>query len=146
MTANTATGQEQRRSTYAGLNFIKTAFCPLEFNAIKLAKHPLYRRLRRDDALALLEVGASLHYPRQFTYTDLHGHRRIGTQIVTAPFGLAPVDFDLFLGLFTYLKKLPELPTDGQIHLTVDFLARQLRLLQHRGAVVAHRVASTDRD
>src|SRR3989442_88186 len=35
MVANTATGQQQRRSAFAGLNFIKAALCPLEFNAIK---------------------------------------------------------------------------------------------------------------
>ncbi|HLF11884.1 MAG TPA: hypothetical protein VJA26_11775 [Gammaproteobacteria bacterium] len=45
--------------------------------------------------------------------TNVHGNLRTGTQIITAPFGLAPVDFDLYLGLFTYLKKLPELPSDG---------------------------------
>ena len=51
-----------------------------------------------------------------------------GTQITTAVFGLAPADFDLFLGLYTYLKRLPELPKDGRTYLTVDFLARQLTL------------------
>jgi hypothetical protein len=116
------------KSAYAGLNFVKAAFCPLEFNAIKLAKHPLYKRLRTDKALGGLEVGDPLHYPRQFTYMDGHGHRKTGTQIITAPFGLSPVDFDLFLGLFTYLKRLPDLPKDGELHLTVDFLARQLKL------------------
>ena len=123
-----ATHRQRTRSAYAGLNFIKAAFCPLEFNANKLGKHPLYKRLRKDEALGKLEVGDPLHYPRQFTYTDAHGHRKTGTQIITAPFGLAPVDFDLFLGLFTYLKRLPELPKDGEVHLTVDFLARQLKL------------------
>lgn len=116
------------QSGYAGLDFIKAAFCPLEFNALKFAKHPDYKHLRKDAALAALEVGDPLHYARQFPYTDIHGHRRTGTQVVTAYFGLASKDFDLFLGLYTYLKRLPELPTDGQSHLTVDFLARQLHL------------------
>ncbi len=116
------------QSAYAGLNFIKAAFCPLEFNATRLGNHPLYRRLRRDEALAELEVGSPLHYPRQFTYTNRNGNRRTGTQIITAPFGLAPADFDLFLGLFTYLKRLPEIPKDGVLHLTVGFIANTLKL------------------
>ena len=115
-------------SAYAGLDFIKAAFCPLEFTATKLGKHPQFMQLRKDKALAVLEVGDALHYPRQFPFTDPHGHRRTGTQIITAPFGLAPKDFDLFLGLYTYLRRLPELPTDGRTHLTVDFLARHLGL------------------
>lgn len=124
----TAEERRQPRSAYAGLNFIKAAFCPLEFNAIKLAEHALYKRLSSDEGLGALEVGDPLHYPRQFTYSDAHAHRKTGTQIITAPFGLAPGDFDLFLGLFTYLKRLPTLPNDGELHLTVDFLARQLTL------------------
>jgi hypothetical protein len=122
------TEKQRQHSSYAGLNFIKAAFCPLEFNAMKLATHPLYRKLRKDDALGTLDVGEALHYPRQFPYTDRHGNRRTGTQIVTAPFGLAPVDFDLFIGLFTYLKRLPELPEDGVLHVTVDFLAKTVKL------------------
>jgi hypothetical protein len=120
--------RQHKSSAYAGLNFIKAAFCPLEFNAIKLSEHPEYRHIKKDHALAELRVGQSLHYPRQFSYTNVHGNLRTGTQIITAPFGLAPVDFDLFLGLFTYLKKLPELPPDGRMHMTVDFIAKQLGL------------------
>lgn len=116
------------QSGYAGLDFIKAAFCPLEFTALKFGRHPDFKHLRKDAALAELEVGDPLHYARQFPYTDVHGHRRTGTQVVTAYFGLASKDFDLFLGLYTYLKKLPELPADGQSHLTVDFLARKLHL------------------
>lgn len=116
------------QSAYAGLDFIKAAFCPLEFNAMKLGEHPEYKHLRKDTALADLEVSDPLHYPRQFPFTDAHGHRKTGTQVITAAFGLASKDFDLFLGLYTYLKRLPEIPADGQTHLTVDFLARQLRL------------------
>ena len=120
---------EQRQSTaYAGLDFIKAAFCPLEFNAMPLGEHPHWALLQRDAALAALEVAAPLSYPRQFPYTDRHGNRKTGTQIITAPFGLAPKDFDFFLGLYTYLKRLPELPADGRSFLTVDFLARQLQL------------------
>lgn len=115
-------------ASYAGLDFIKAAFCPLEFNATRLGEHPQFRHLKKDEALARLEVGTALHYPRQFSYTDRNGNRKTGTQIVTAPFGLAPADFDLLLGLYTYLKKLPEIPADGALHLTADFLARQLRL------------------
>lgn len=37
-------------SGYAGLDFIKAAFCPLEFNATKLGKHPDFLRLRKDKA------------------------------------------------------------------------------------------------
>lgn len=120
---------EQRQSTaYAGLDFIKAAFCPLEFNAMSLREHPHWALLKRDAALAALEVAAPLSYPRQFPYTDRNGNRKTGTQIVTAAFGLAPKDFDFFLGLYTYLKRLPEPPTDGRSFLTVDFLARQLQL------------------
>jgi hypothetical protein len=125
----TATARRQSlRSAYAGLDFIKAAFCPLDFAATKLKDHPQYRHLKRDEALAHLEVGEALHYPRQFPYTDLQGNRKTGTQLVTAPFGLAPKDFDLFLGLYSYLKKLPAIPADGRLHLTVDFLSRQLGL------------------
>jgi hypothetical protein len=120
---------KQRHGTaYAGLDFIKAAFCPLEFNAIPLREHPHWLHLGRDKALAKLEVASPLTYPRQFPYTDRNGHRKIGTQVVTAAFGLAPKDFDMFLGLFTYLKRLPELPADGKTYLTVDFLAKQLGL------------------
>jgi hypothetical protein len=122
------THRRATRSAYAGLDFIKAAFCPLEFTATRLAKHPQYRHLKRDEALASLEVGEDLHYPRQFPFTDQQGNRKTGTQLVTAPFGLAPKDFDLFLGLYSYLKKLPEIPDDGRFHLTVDFLSRQLGL------------------
>jgi hypothetical protein len=118
----------QSTAAYAGLDFIKAAFCPLEFEARTLAKHPQFAKLRKDTALAPLEVGDTLNYPRQFPFTDVNGHRRTGTQIITAPFGLAPKDFDLFLGLYTYLRRLPELPIEGRTHLTVDFLARHLGL------------------
>lgn len=120
--------QRPPRMAYAGLDFIKAAFCPLEFNAMKLQEHPGFVFLKNDEALADLEVGHNLNYPRQFPYTDIHGNRKNGTQIITAPFGLAPKDFDMFLGLYTYLKKQPELPSDGQLHVTIDFLARQLQL------------------
>ena len=126
--ATSAREQRHNTSAYAGLDFIKAAFCPLEFTATKLKDHPSFAQLRKDKALATLEVGSQLHYPRQFPFTDTNGHRKTGTQIITAPFGLAPKDFDLFLGLYTYLRRLPELPADGRTHMTVDFLARQLGL------------------
>jgi len=121
---------EKRHGTaYAGLDFIKAAFCPLDFKAQRLSEHPSFQLLgKKDAAMGDLEVGSTLHYPRQFLYTDQHGHRKTGTQLITAAFGLAPVDFDLFLGLFTYLKRLPEAPADGRSFLTLDFLARQLGL------------------
>src|SRR5437660_12389258 len=91
----TATRQKAfTTSAYAGLDFIKAAFCPLEFTATKLGKHPDFAQLRKDKALAVLEVGSHLHYPRQFPFTDPNGHRNTGTQIITAPFGLAPKAFD----------------------------------------------------
>lgn len=120
--------QRHSRPAYAGLDFIKAAFCPLEFKATRLKDHPKYAELRSDRALGDLEVGETLHYPRKFAYTDQQGHRKSGIQAVTAPFGLAPTDFDLFLGLYSYLKRLPEPPTDGRLHLTIDFLAKQVRL------------------
>jgi len=123
------TERQQRHGTaYAGLDFIKAAFCPLEFNAMPLKEHAHWSHLGRDKALAVLEVSEPLVYPRQFPYTDRNGHRKVGTQVVTAAFGLAPKDFDMFLGLYTYLKRLPELPADGRTYLTVDFLAQQLGL------------------
>jgi hypothetical protein len=112
---------------YAGLDFIRAAFCPLEFNAVALRNHPRFIELRRDEALAELEVSEPLNYPRQFPYSH-NGNRRTGTQIVSAYFGLAPTDFDVLLGLYTYLKRLPELPADGRTYLTADFIAKQLRL------------------
>jgi hypothetical protein len=124
----TDTRQNRPRSTYAGLDFIKAAFCPLEFNAVSLGEHPDYASLKRDEALASLEVSDPLRYLRQFAYTDTHGNRKSGTQVVTASFGLAPTDFDMFLGLYTYLKRLPKLPEDGVLHLTADFLGKQTGL------------------
>ena len=124
----TAEQQRHTKYAYAGLDFIKAAFCPLEFTAMKLGQHSEFKQLRKDGALASLEVGTPLRYPRQFPFTDPHGHRKTGTQFITAPFGLAPKDFDLFLGLYTYLRRLPELPEDGRTHLTVDFIARTLGL------------------
>jgi hypothetical protein len=115
-------------TAYAGLDFIKAAFCPLDFNAVPLREHAAWAHLGNDKALAALDVSDALTYPRQFLYTDRNGHRKTGTQVVTATFGLAPKDFDFFLGLYTYLKRLPELPADGRLHLTVDFIARQLGL------------------
>lgn len=109
----------------AGLDFIRAAFCPLDFTGQPLAKHPLFRELRADPALGVLEVGEPLHFARQFRFKDRHGNSKTATQLVTAPFGLAPKDFDLFLGLYTYVKQLPELPTDGCIDLTADFLGRR---------------------
>ncbi len=125
---NDARQLRQPHSAYAGLDFIKAAFCPLDFNALKLHEHPEFIHLKKDRALADLEVGKNLYYPRQFPFTDVNGNRKTGTQIITSPFGLAPKDFDLFLGLFTYLKRLPEIPSDGKMHLTLDFLAKQLQL------------------
>src|SRR5687768_16501061 len=55
-------------------------------------------------------------------------NRSTGTQIISAYFGLAPTDFDVLLGLYTYLKRLPELPQDGRTYLTADFIAKQLQL------------------
>jgi hypothetical protein len=118
----------QRQFTFAPLNLIRSALCPLDFTAMRLRDHPAYEHVRADSALGELEVGESLHYPRQFTYTDQNNHRRTGTQIVTAPFGLAPVDFDLFLGLFTYLKRLPEIPADRKLYLTADFIGKLIGL------------------
>ena len=104
------------RSAYAGLDFIKAAFCPLEFRAKKLGEHPEFQGRTYDKALDSLGIGDELKYAREFPYTNAHGHRKTGTQIVTAPFGLAPRDFDLFLGLYSYIKRNPELLCDGRLH------------------------------
>ena len=109
---------------YAGLDFIKAAFSPLSFKATPLREHPLYTELHADSALAVLEVGEALNYPRQFRYKDPSGNYKIGTQVITAPFGLAPKDFDLFLGLYT-LKDLNEFPEAGELDLTADFIGRR---------------------
>lgn len=122
-----AAQHQHDHKAYAGLDFIRAAFCPLEFNAVPLRDHPRFVELRRDEALAPLEVSDCLNYPRQFPFTH-NGNRRIGTQIVSAYFGLAPIDFDVLLGLYTYLKRLPELPEDGRTYLTADFIAKQLQL------------------
>jgi len=127
MSAQTPT-PKFNRPAYAGLDFIRSAFCPLEFNAMRFCEHPRYADLAGDDALDDLEVSDPLHYPRRFPYTDEHGHKRTGIQMVNALFGLAPADFDLFLGLFTYLKRLEQLPADGCTCLTLDFIARQCGL------------------
>src|SRR3954469_8962898 len=76
-----------------------------------------------DETLANLEVSDSLACARHFPFTDHSRHRKTGTQVVTSTFGLAPTDFEMFLGLFTYLKRLPEFPADGRSFLTLDFIA-----------------------
>ena len=48
--------QASPQSAYAGLDFIKAAFCPLEFTATKLGKHPEFTQLRKDKALAPLNL------------------------------------------------------------------------------------------
>ena len=110
---------------YAGLDFIKAAFSPLSFKATPLREHPLYRELHADSALGVLEVGEALNYPRQFRYKDRSGNYKTATQLITAPFGLAPKDFDLFLGLYTYVKDLDEFPNSGELDLTADFIGRR---------------------
>jgi hypothetical protein len=80
------TERARATSAYAGLDFIKAAFCPLDFRAMKFSEHPEFHQFRKDTALGTLEVGNSLHYPRQFPFTDAHGNRKTGTQIVTAAF------------------------------------------------------------
>src|SRR5438552_1156195 len=84
-------------AAYAGLDFIKAAFCPLDFMVMPFREHPDWAHLGKEEGLARLEVGNTLRYPRQFRFTDLNGHRRTGTQITTSVFGLAQADFDLFL-------------------------------------------------
>ncbi len=118
-------GRRHGHRAYAGLDFIKAAFCPLAFKAMPLKRHPLYADLRGDPALDVLEVGQPLNYPRHFRYKDKAGNHKTGTQIITAPFGLAPKDFDLFLGLYTHLRELNELPADGVLDLTADFIGRR---------------------
>ena len=65
------TAQKRHGGTkaYAGLDFIRAAFCPLEFNAVPLSEHIRFAELRRDKALAALEVSDPLHFPRQFPCT-----------------------------------------------------------------------------
>jgi len=110
---------------YAGLDFIKAAFSPLSFKATRLKEHPLYRELHADSALGILEVGETLNYPRQFRYKDPSGNYKVATQLITAPFGLAPKDFDLFLGLYTYVKSLDDFPETGELDLSADFIGRR---------------------
>lgn len=113
-----------RRFLHAPLAFIRSALCPLDFHATQLGEHPAFREvINGDDALAAIEVGESLRYATQFPYVDHHRHRRVGTQIVTAPFGLAPIDVDLLFALFTYLRGSDEF-AGGEVHLTADFIGR----------------------
>ena len=111
---------------YAALDFIRAGFCPLAFDAMRLAEHPQYRSLPCPDAaLGKLEVGESLIQVGQFPYVDSNKHRKTGTQIVTAPFGLSPVDFDLLLGLFDYLKRNPEqIDNERKVRLSAYFLGK----------------------
>ena len=115
--------------SYAGLNFIRAAWCPLEFTCKKLSEHPECQELyRANPALGDLEVGDCLRYATQFTYNDRNKHRRSGAQLITAPFGLSPVDFDMFIGLYTYLRSLDSIPDDGKIALRIPFIARMAGL------------------
>jgi len=120
-----STTNRTRNRGYAGLDFIKAAFCPLSFKAVPLKDHPLFADLRADHALGVLEVGDALHYPRQFRYKDRSANYKLATQLITAPFGLAPKDFDLLLGLYAHLKDLDHFPDSGELDLTADFIGRR---------------------
>ena len=44
MPAATTEKAQRPQSAYAGLDFIKAAFCPLEFTAMKLGQHPEFKQ------------------------------------------------------------------------------------------------------
>jgi len=120
-----STANRTSQRGYAGLDFIKAAFSPLSFKATPLGEHPNYADLKADKALGVLQVGEAMNYPRQFRYKDRSGNYNVGTQVITAAFGLAPKDFDLFLGLYTYLKELDQFPETGELDLTANFIGRR---------------------
>jgi hypothetical protein len=106
-----------------GLNFIRAAWSPLDFRCVKFGEHPAFKEFVRDEpTVAALEVGDCLRYATKFPYNDANNHRKIATQIITAPFGLSPVDFDAFIGLETYLRNLDRLPENLAVELSIDLL------------------------
>ena len=119
---------EPSRTACIGVNFIRSAFCPLTFRRRRLADHPKFTEaIRHDEGLAPLgnlEVGESLVYATLFPYYDGNKHRRIATQTVAAPFGLAPTDFKLLTGLYTYLRSQEGSLQDREIEVTIDFLGK----------------------
>lgn len=123
-----SSNKNHRQPGYAGVDFIKAAVCPLDFVASPLGEHPGWEILHADKALADLEVGEPLKYPRQFWYLDQQKNRKRGTQIITAPFGFSPEDFDLWLGIYSWLWRKQQrgetISEDGLVEMSLSFLAR----------------------
>lgn len=113
---------------FAPLAFIRSALCPLNFKATKCADIPELAKLVEDlPAVGDLEVGDCLRHESAFPYWDAHKHRKLGCQLVTASFGLAPEDIELLFGLCTYIHRLDQsegLSDHLKITLNVNQLAR----------------------
>jgi hypothetical protein len=126
---NVSQHRPHRPDTRAGVDFIKAAWCPLRFKAKPLREHSEFASLGPvDPAIGNLHVGDPLNYARVYYYWDRRSRRqRQGTQVIAAPFGFAPEDFDLLLAIYNFLKEgqeLKALPQDHIHHWTADFLGR----------------------
>lgn len=120
------------RILFAPLGLIRSALCPLEFRARKVSSVPeLHNIVRAIPAFGELEVGDCLRYESVFPYSDHNKHRKLGCQLVTAPFGLAPEDIEALFGIYSYasqLEKSEGLPPDLTLTMTINQIARQAGL------------------
>ena len=123
---------------YLPIELTQVALCPLSFAPIKLIDHIIYkhpqqniRLLQKDRALESLLVGDELDCWKHYKYWDHNENRKVGHVNVKAPFGIAPEDFDVVVGLYNHCRDLDRsgrLPTDSQFQLSLAEIARICRL------------------
>lgn len=137
---------------YLPIDLIKVALCPLSFHPQTLKEHILYNgnaqspaSIKKDKSLEHLEVGDSLDEWRTFKYWTKSKNRAIGSVNIKAPYGMAPHDFDVLVGLYNHCRELHRegvLPEDGQLEFRLAELAR-LCHINPNGGKQANRLRSS---
>ena len=96
---------------YLPIELVQVALCPLSFTPTRLSEHILYkhpqqnlRLLKKDGALESLLVGDELDCWKHYKYWDHNENRKVGHVNIKAPFGMAPEDFDVIVGLYNYCR------------------------------------------
>ncbi|MEM7313051.1 MAG: hypothetical protein AAF497_07850, partial [Planctomycetota bacterium] len=119
---------------YLPIELAQVALCPLSFTPIRLIDHILYkhpeqnrRLLQKDKALESLLVGEAIDVWRQYKYWDHNENRKVGHVHINAPFGMAPEDFDIIVGLYNHARDLDragQFPDDSQLQFRLADIAR----------------------